>query len=315
MPTAIARSPVFLWFLAIRPVTLSLSLAPVFVGSALVVATNKPLDLAILLVTLLAAGAIQIGTNLLNDAEDFERGNDGSDRRGPPRATARGWISAGAVRNAATLSFLIAGFAGLFLIKFGGWPIFWVGIASILAGIAYSAGPLPISHTPLGELFVFVFFGVLAVVGTFYLQAGFVSLQAIIAGMAMGGFAAAVLHINNTRDIEEDRRAGRRTLAIFFHDLIPRQQQKPTGSRLANAGLYALFLLIPFVLLSVSIHFLNTEQPVAPLWLPLLCLPNVVIAIRAFATAKTGSQYNRMLSMTIGLQLLFATLLCVGILL
>ena len=289
MLTAIVRSQPFLWFLAIRPITLCMSLVPVFVGSALVVANGQPLDLLILLMTLLAAGAIQAGTNLLNDAEDFERGNDTSDRRGPPRVTASGWARADTVRNAATISFIIAGIAGLFLIKFGGWPIFWVGIVSVIAGIAYSAGPMPISYTPFGELFVFLFFGILAVVGTYYLQAGFVSLQAIISGMAMGTIAAAVLHINNVRDLIEDRSAGRRTLAIFIDDVIIKQSLGEDKCRLVNTTLYALFLTAPFALLSGQYYLAEPGISSAAHTLPFLALPSVIIVHSSFCQRKIGS--------------------------
>ncbi len=312
MLSAIARSEFKLWFLAIRPLTLPLSASPVLVGAALALMSKETLNWMLLLATMIAAIAIQAGTNLLNDAEDFERGNDTLERRGPPRVTAKGWASAGEVRSAATLSFMISGLCGLYLISHGGWPIFWVGLLSILAGIAYSAGPRPISHTPFGELFVFVFFGIVAVAGTSYLQTGELTSTALLLGAIMGSYASAVLHTNNTRDIVEDTKAGRRTLAIVLTEFGHRQYERP--SRALTTFVYALFVLTPYLTLALLVLLAGSFATHNMIWLVLVGLPGTLMAIHRFYEAQTGSQSNRLLVMTIGLQLMFATLFSFGLL-
>ncbi|MCP4935161.1 MAG: 1,4-dihydroxy-2-naphthoate octaprenyltransferase [bacterium] len=328
MSFVLLRTDLKLWFMAIRPLTLPLSATPVLVGTTLAIAVSEVLNWFVLLASLVAAISIQVGTNLLNDAEDYERGNDTPERRGPPRVTAKGWASSEEVHEAATIAFFIAAIAGLYLISIGGWPIFWLGLLSIMAGISYSSGPVPISHTPLGEIFVFFFFGIVAVAGTFYLQTGFVSSEALFSGMAMGSFAAAVLYTNNARDLKEDRVAGRRTLAMFSNDYFfgKRGEVKANRRNLVSTAIYTLFLLAPFGFLGRQVQLLETNiktfqevsglQPTSPsaFWLSLFCLPGALYAIYAFFNAETGGQYNRLLVMTIGLQLLFATLTCIGIL-
>lgn len=312
MLTAIVRSDLKLWFLAIRPLTLPLSATPVLVGAVLALMEIETLNWLLLIATLMAAIAIQAATNLLNDAEDFERGNDTVERRGPPRVTAKGWASPGDVKSAATISFLVAGLCGLYLVSHGGWPIFGVGVVSMIAGTAYSAGPRPISHTPFGEFFVFVFFGLFAVAGTAFLQTGELSLTALLSGMAMGSFAAAVLHTNNTRDIVEDKKAGRRTLAIVIHELGGQR-----NGRMHRRGLslvYALFILAPYAFMALQLQFLDSFSTHNMVWLVLFGLPGSLIAIRRFYEAQTGSQSNRLLVLTIGLQLMFATLFSFGLL-
>jgi len=285
------------WLLAARPLTLPLAVTPVLLGAMLAGSSGAPPDWLLLCVTLLAAVAIQIGTNLHNDVEDCEQGNDTLERRGPQRATASGWLEASQVRLAAQGAFALAAVAGLYLIHAGGWPILLLGVLSLLAGYAYSGGlgPLlsrPLSHTPLGELFVFVFFGLAAVVGTYYLQTGAISRSALLVGAAMGGFAAAVLHVNNSRDVREDREAGRKTLAIMI------------GGRAWL--LYLAFLLLPFIMLA----FGDEGQPGR---LPLLALPYGLYLAHRFTNARTGMDYNRLLVATIGLQLLFASLLAASL--
>lgn len=312
MLTALARSDLKLWFLAIRPLTLPLSATPVLVGAVLASFQQGGLDWPLLLATLIAAIAIQAGTNLLNDAEDFERGNDTTERRGPPRVTARGWATVPEVKTAASLSFLLAALCGLYLVGAGGWPIFWIGLSSILAGIAYSAGPMPISHTPLGELFVFLFFGIVPVTGTVFLQTGEWPFGAFLSGAAMGAYAAAVLHTNNTRDIVEDAKAGRHTLAIFIARFGGNGLDHE--NRLGLSSAYGLFVLIPYLFLAAQFTASGLLSPPDKVWLVLLGLPGAVLAIRSFFEAQTASQSNRLLVMTIGLQLLFATLFSLGLL-
>ncbi len=160
-------------------------------------------------IALSAAVLIQVGTNLYNDVGDYERGADGSDRLGPPRASAMGWLAPADVRRAAAASFGLAMVLGAYLVSVGGWPIFVVGLASVAAGVAYTGGPRPIAYTASGELFVFVFFGLVATAGSAFLQAGHLSWAAAVAGAMIGAIAAAVLVVNNYRDLESDRQAAR----------------------------------------------------------------------------------------------------------
>lgn len=204
------------WVTAARPRTLGLSVTPVLVGLALARAEGFAIDAGIALATLLCAMLIQIGTNLHNDAADHEAGNDRPDRLGPLRVTSAGWASPRQVRLAAGLAFALALCVGAWLACIGGLPIVLVGLASLGAGWAYSGGPRPISYTPLGEAFVWMFFGLVAVAGSHWLQSAVFSPTPLLAGGVVGGPAAAVLMVNNLRDLDADRRAGRLTLAAVL---------------------------------------------------------------------------------------------------
>ena len=231
--TAWRPSTWFVWWTAIRPRTLGMSVAPVAFGTALALADGGGLDWAVLAATLACALLIQIGTNLYNDAADYERGTDTPDRRGPTRVTLAGWASAGSVKRGAALCLGVALAIGAGLVAVGGWPILAIGCASLVAAWGYSGGPRPISHTPLGEVFVLAFFGVFAVAGSHWLQSPQLSWRDLVGGLAVGAPAAAVLLVNNFRDLETDRRSGRRTLAAVLG---------PRRSRFA----YAAFVLAPF---------------------------------------------------------------------
>ena len=214
LAAAAAPTPFRAWWLAARPATLSIAVVPVVVGTALAWRDGSVVDWVVAAVALVAAMLIQIGTNLFNDVGDYERGADTPDRLGPPRATAMGWLGAADVRRAAATSFGLAMVLGAYLVSVGGWPILAIGLASVAAGIAYTGGPRPIAYTAAGEFFVFVFFGVVATVGSHFLQAGRLSAAALVAGSILGALAAAVLVVNNYRDLDSDLRAGKITLAV-----------------------------------------------------------------------------------------------------
>src|SRR5208337_1824617 len=219
------------WIFAARPRTLSLSTAPVVVGEALAWATEGELPWPTVVAALIGSIFIQLGANLHNDAADFKRGGDGPDRVGPPRATASGLLDGAAVKRGAWACFAVAALMGAYLVWVGGWPIFLLGVASILSGWAYTGGPLPIAYTPLGELFVMVFFGLGAVCGTYWLCAAKIDPTAVEAGLALGLFAAAVLLVNNHRDVEADTRVGRRTLALIAAGRLVDQPIRPRTTR------------------------------------------------------------------------------------
>jgi 1,4-dihydroxy-2-naphthoate octaprenyltransferase len=281
------------WWLAIRPKTLSMSLAPVLVGATLAWRDSGQVAWAVSLIAALAALLIQVGANLHNDAADFERGADTPERVGPPRAVAQGWLAARAVRHAAYAAFACAFLLGIGLVWTGGWPILVLGLASLGAGLAYTGGPRPIAYTGMGELFVFLFFGLAAVAGTYYLGTGAMSDAALAAGAALGSIAAAVLTANNYRDLDNDRRAGKITLAVRI-------------GRRATRIEYAALLLSPYALLPLIAHG-------AAAWLPLLSLPGALWLIARFARTPPGAAFNALLARTAQLQLAFGVLLALGL--
>jgi 1,4-dihydroxy-2-naphthoate octaprenyltransferase len=286
-----------LWWTGARPHTLTLAAAPVAVGTALAWAEGSPRRGLVAVAALLAAVLIQAGTNLHNDAADYQRGNDRPERIGPTRITAAGWASPAEVHRAAFAAFALAGLLGLYLAYVGGWPIVAVGLLSLLAGWAYSGGPRPLAYTPLGEVFVFVFFGLVAVAGSHYLQGGRLAPTAVLAGGAMGAFAAAVLTVNNGRDREGDRAAGRRTLAVLL-------------GRRRTTIVYGALVLSPFPFLA-AVQMILPDKP----WLSLaaLAMPVAIRLTQRFARAGSGAAFNALLAATARIQLLFAALICAGL--
>ena len=287
------------WLAAIRPKTLSLSVSPVLVGSAAAYAEAGELNWLIFIATAAAAMLIQIGTNLHNDAEDFEKGTDSENRLGPPRAVAQGWLQADAVRRGAFISFILAFLLGVYLVYVGGWPILLLGLCSLAAGAAYSAGPWPISHSPLGELFVYLFFGLAAVMGSYYLQSGELGWSIFLLATVIGLIAAAVLVVNNYRDRETDAVAGRRTLAVVMPEWL---------SRLEYAVLvflpYLLVLLLPAGADGLSYGLLT--------W---ILLPWAVALVLEIYRYKNKSELNNLLANTARMQLMFSLLLSLALIL
>lgn len=272
-----------------------MAVIPVAVATALAWQQYAVIDWLVFAMTLLAAVMIQIGTNLHNDASDFERGADTQQRLGPARATAQGWLSASVVKRGSLLAFAMAFTAGIYLVSIGGWPILLLGIAALVSGAAYSGGPLPLSYTSFSELFVYLFFGVAAVMGSYYLQTLELHWMAFVIGSALGMLAAAVLVVNNTRDIDADRHAGRRTLAVRF------------GTGFSSIE-YLVLLMLPFLLpLVMSGDRFR--------WLPLLLLPWAVVLILRFFRQPHGVEMNSVLVQTAQLQLLFGVLVAVAFLL
>ncbi len=293
--TALSRHPTGwrLWWLAVRPKTLSLAVAPVVAGAAMAWQQDHifhPLRLATVLI---AALLIQAGTNLHNDVADTVNGTDRHPRFGPARVTAQGWALPCQVRRAAWIAFALAALAGLALVAWGGWPILAVGLASLAAGWAYSSGPRPIATTPWGEVFVVAFFGLAAVAGSAWLQESHALAATLPLGLAMGLPAAAVLMANNYRDVESDRLAGRHTLAIVLGG---------AGSR----WVYGALMLLPFVLLAL---------PIMPegAWGGLIALPLALKEIAAFWRETPGPAFNRILAGTARCQLALAMAASVGL--
>ncbi|HSO07416.1 MAG TPA: 1,4-dihydroxy-2-naphthoate polyprenyltransferase [Pelomicrobium sp.] len=287
------------WWLAIRPKTLTVAVAPVACGAALAWHEHRQFFLAPFLVTLVVAVLIQIATNLYNDAKDHERGADTPDRLGPARATASGWLTAREVKRAALGTFAAAFVLGQYLVWHGGWGILLLGVVSIGAGIAYTGGPRPIAYSATGEVFVWLFFGLAATLGTYYLQAFTLSVPAFLTANALGLLAAAVIVVNNTRDLETDTRAGKHTLAVRI------------GRAACNTE-YAALMLLPFALVAAQAPLLPGG---ARMLLPLLALPWALALVRRFRAEPPGRGFNRLLARTAALQLAFALLLALALIL
>jgi 1,4-dihydroxy-2-naphthoate octaprenyltransferase len=202
-----------IWIAAARPRTLPAAISPVLVGTALAIADGDFRPLAFI-AALVGSVFIQIGTNLANDYSDARRGADTADRLGPVRVTAGGLVAPRQVLIATWLAFGVAVLFGIYLIALVGWELLLVGVASILAGVLYTGGPRPYGYEGFGELFVFLFFGVVAVVGSYYVQTEDLDGLAFALSVPVGLLAAAILMVNNIRDIDTDRRAGKRTLAV-----------------------------------------------------------------------------------------------------
>ncbi|EXI82845.1 MAG: 1,4-dihydroxy-2-naphthoate octaprenyltransferase [Candidatus Accumulibacter appositus] len=294
---AVPPSPLGAWWLAIRPKTLTVAVAPLVVGHALAWAQTGSLLWQPALLALLAALLIQIGTNLHNDVGDFERGSDRPDRVGPPRVTAMGWLSPAAVRRAAWLALALAFNFGIYLAYHGGWPIVVIGLTSLLAAWAYTNGPWPIAYRPLGELFVVLFFGLVAVGGSYYLQTLSISPAALLAGGMLGLFAAAVITVNNYRDLDTDRQAGKRTLAVVV-------------GRRATQWVYAAEMLLPLLLLPCLALVAGRGPWLA---LPLLVVPPALQLLQRFRREPAGPVFNQLLASTARLQFVYALLLALAI--
>ena len=277
------------WVQAIRPRTLLLSVTPVVLGTGLALLETGRVDLSVFVATLATAIFLQIGANLHNDAADFRRGADGPGRLGPPRAVAQGWLDAGRVHRAATACFALAVVTGLFLVIRGGWPFLLLGGLAVAAGLAYTGGPRPLAYRALGEVFVFLFFGPVAVAGSYVLQTGRLALDAIAQGAALGALAAAVLVVNNYRDLDSDRQAGKRTLAVRL-------------GRAWTRRLYGFLLLVPFAI--------AIGQGLYP---PLLLLPLALWGIVLVWKRAPGTWLNDLLVRTAQLQAAYALLVLLNL--
>jgi 1,4-dihydroxy-2-naphthoate octaprenyltransferase len=288
-----------IWFMAARVRTLPAAVAPVLVGTALAVAETDHLRAGAFVAALLGAIFIQVGTNLSNDYSDARRGADTEDRLGPVRVTAGGLVPPRQVLIATYVSFGLAVLCGVYLVAVAGWVILLIGAASILAGVLYTGGPRPYGYEGLGELFVFLFFGVVAVTGSHYAQTEDLTWEAFALAVPVGLLASAILVVNNVRDLETDRRAGKRTLAVRLG--------RDRARGLYAAMVYGAFLTapVPWILGSLS----------AWLFLPWVLLPLAVSLVRIVRNHTDGPTLNAALARTGMLQLLFCTLLSAALLL
>lgn len=283
------------WGLAVRLRTLPAAAAGVITGSALAWQDDAfRIDAA--LACLLTALLLQIGSNLANDVFDFERGTDTPDRLGPVRVTQAGLLTPSQVKIGMLVVFGLAAFLGLYLAWLGGLPIILIGLAAILSAIAYTGGPFPLGYHGLGDLFVFIFFGLAAVVGTYYVQAGSVSTAAWWMAVPPGLIITAILVVNNLRDIENDRKGGKHTLAVLI------------GERATK---------IQYVVCMVAAYFvmpLAAWLGIIP-WMSLLTWASLPLAIRMMKVVLTqkGRPLNAALAGTGQVALLFSILFWIGL--
>jgi 1,4-dihydroxy-2-naphthoate octaprenyltransferase len=283
------------WWLAVRPATLTASAAPVFVGTAAAWADGAFAP-GPALAALLGASLLQIGANFANDVFDFERGADNADRLGPARATQKGLITPAEMKRAMWLAFAAAAVTGLYLTWVSGWPLLALGLCSIAAAYLYTGGPRPYGYIGLGDLAVFLFFGLGAVVGTYFAQARTVSWLPVVAAVPIGALATAILVVNNLRDIGTDARAGKRTLAVRIGD-------GPT--RIYYFALLATSYLVPALL---------WWRGMAQAWvvLPWLTLP-LALRLAARMRYERGLALNGCLVQTARLEALFGLLFALGL--
>jgi 1,4-dihydroxy-2-naphthoate octaprenyltransferase len=283
------------WAVAIRPATLWLAAIPVAVGTSLAWMHSATILPWVATLAFVASILMQVITNLQNDVGYTARGHESSRRVGLPRATARGWLTPVEVRRAIGFAVVGAVVVGAPLAMHAGMVVAVIGFASVLAALAYMGGPRPIAYTPLGEFVVFVFFGLVAVLGTYYLHAGQAGVAVWLAAAAIGSHAAAVLVVNNHRDADHDRRTGRRTFAAVF------------GTR-ASAVFYAVTLWMPFAM-AVAAAAIEMRPGLAA---PLVLVPLAWRLQADFLGTPSGPAFNILLFRTVKLELGFGALLSLG---
>lgn len=283
------------WWMAIRPRTLPAAAAGVIMGSALAWRDGF-FRWDAFIVCLLVALLLQIGSNLANDVFDFERGTDTAERMGPTRVTQAGLLTPSQVKAGMIVVFGLAAALGLYLAWIGGWVILVIGLAAILSAIAYTGGPFPLGYYGLGDVFVFLFFGVAAVAGTYYIHAGSVSTAAWWMTIPPGSIITAILVVNNLRDLENDRKAGKHTLAV-------RLGKQATKAQYVFCIAVAYLILIP----TASLNIIP--------WTSLLAWLSLPIAIRATRVVLTqkGRSLNAALAGTGQTALVFSALFWIGL--
>jgi 1,4-dihydroxy-2-naphthoate polyprenyltransferase len=296
-PSGPSVSAMRIWVMAARVRTLPAAVAPVLVGTSLALGDGHFHPLAFV-AALLGAVFIQVGTNLSNDYSDARRGADTEDRLGPVRVTAGGLVPPSQVLLATYVTFGLAVACGVYLVAVAGPELLAVGAASILAGVLYTGGPRPYGYEGLGEVFVFLFFGIVAVAGSYFVQVQQLPWQAFACAVPVGLLASAILVVNNVRDLETDRRAGKRTLAVRLGASRTR-----TLYTAMVAGAFATALL-PWALGSMT----------AWLLLSWAAIPLAIPVARVVRTRTDGPALNGALARTGALQLVFCLLFSAGIL-
>jgi len=284
-----------IWILAARPKTLLASFAPVLVGTSMAYEANSFHAMAAFF-TLLAAMLIQIGTNYANDYCDFAKGADTQERKGPLRVTQAGLVSEAAIRNAIIIAFLLAVVCGVYLVFRGGWPIMLIGIVSVILGVKYTAGRYSLAYIGIADLFVLLFFGPIAVAGTYYLQTLEVNSLVFLAGIPCGLLSVSILAVNNLRDVEEDRKAAKKTLAVRFGESFVKKQY------VFCMLLATLFPLLIFILADGREYAL----------IGVLLIPLSLSACKSVLSYNEPEELNRMLGFSALILLLYSVVFAVA---
>jgi 1,4-dihydroxy-2-naphthoate octaprenyltransferase len=291
-------SALLIWIAALRPKTLGAAIAPVMIGSAMAFSEGLG-HLPTALAALIAALLIQIGTNFANDYFDFVKGTDTEERLGPRRATASGWVTPETMKQAYQWTFGAAMLVGVYLVYQGGFPILLIGLLSIAAGIAYTGGPFPLAYNGLGDVFVLIFFGPVAVGGSYYVQTQEMSVSLLLAGLGPGLIATALLAVNNLRDADTDAQTNKRTLAVLF------------GKDFAR---FEYVLCISFAFMMPLLLVMESGR----YWLSLLALLALLPArapLSQIILRREGVALNETLALTGKLLLIYSLLFSVGLLL
>lgn len=284
-----------IWFLAARPKTLWAAVSPVIIGCALAYADNGWHWLSAL-ASLFGAVMIQIGTNFANDYADFKKGTDAEERLGPVRVTQAGLVKPEVMKKATAFVFGLAVLAGFYLVWRGGWPVVVIGLLSILFGILYTSGPYPLGYNGLGEIFVLIFFGPVAVGGTYYVQTFQINTTVLLLGLSPGLFSIAILTVNNLRDIKGDKKAGKKTLAVRFGAGFARFQY--------------VFSVVVAVVIPSLLYFYSSERVYS--LISLITLLAAVPVFRLILSKAEGVILNEILAKTGVLLLLFSLLVSIG---
>ncbi|GAB1430045.1 1,4-dihydroxy-2-naphthoate polyprenyltransferase [Ignavibacteria bacterium] len=283
-----------IWFEALRPKTLPASIVPVALGSAIAAIDGK-FTWSIFIATLLCAALMQIASNFINEIYDFRRGADTPLRLGPRRAVSEGVISEQNMKFAALIAITVAFLIGLYLTSIAGWPIFVVGVISLAAAWAYTGGKYPLAYIGLGEAMAFIFYGIIAVCGVYYIYTGTVTQSAVMLSLAPAALSANILAVNNIRDIETDRIAGKRTFAVRFGVIYARV-------------MYAIFTVIPFITTIALVSAGYSKY----IMLSFVAIPAAVMLIIGVVRRK-GADLNPILAGTGALLAVYAVLLIIGL--
>lgn len=292
------KSKISAWLLAIRPRTLPAAIAPVTLGTAMAI-TEKHFAWLAAAAAFSVALLLQISVNLANDYFDCLRGIDTEDRLGPPRVAQSGLIPVRQVRTGMAIGLILTFIPGIYLLAVGGWPVFFIGLACIGAALAYSGGPFPLASHGLGDIFVFIFFGLVAVCGTYYVQALRLTPMAWLMGAIEGLLITAILVVNNLRDIQTDRQSGKRTLAVIIGD---------RGSKVE-------YLLLLGGAYAIPVFLWLTGRFAAWIILPLCSLPLALPLMRFVWKSTGGPILNQALASTAKLALVYSLLLSAGLIL
>ncbi|MFH2047851.1 MAG: 1,4-dihydroxy-2-naphthoate polyprenyltransferase [bacterium] len=287
-------TPLKTWVIASRPKTLPAAMAPVLIGTAIAYESGG-FHLLSCLAAVIGALLIQVGTNFANDYYDYKKGADEGERLGPTRVTQSRMVTPSTMKKATYYMFSLALVSGVYLVLRGGWPIVIIGLSSILFGVLYTGGPYPLGYNGLADIFVLIFFGPVAVGGTYYVQTLDINYIILLAGLSPGFFSVAILTVNNLRDIDNDKRVGKKTLAVRFGASYARMQ-------------YSVAVIIGILIPLLIVLFISDK------YVSLISLLTLIVAVPLIKKVYTviGRELNNVLASTGQLLLLYSILFSIG---